>query len=149
ANAFGKFLDPTREQWTRDFRDIDRPKVSEEFSINRAFVANSGAVLFTGSLEKVPDFASSEIPILFAINRRLNTVHPLDQVDMFVIEQSHGELTFSEIRDRLLQSTSVKKAGHRIREHSDISFRKLLELGILIDAPKKLFPQADNVSVDS
>ncbi len=130
-NAFGQLLDPTREDWTVEFDNFERPKYSEDFLIDRAYVANSGAVLFVNVLENTPAFASSEIPMLFAIARQSGLVHPLEPVDLKIIELSQGLLTFQQMYDKLVEGSTDVQGKKIVRKQYDNSIRRLLELGIL------------------
>lgn len=131
-NAFGEFLNPTRDNWTAEFQDWERPSLSDDFMINRAYVSNSGSVLFIGMLDSAPAFGSSEISLLFALNRKSNSLHPLDHIDMSIIELSRGVLTFAEVYEQVAEGLTTEAESKGTGEQITASFKKLLELGILI-----------------
>ncbi|MGA9767565.1 MAG: radical SAM protein [Blastocatellia bacterium] len=130
-NAFGKLLDPTKDDWASEFSGSERPQYAEDFAINRAFVANSGAVLFVNLIEKAPAFASSEIPMLFAVDGQSGLVHPLEQVDLKIIELSRGYLTFDQIYTRIVEGPTDLASDIDTHKEYESSVRKLLDLGIL------------------
>lgn len=113
------------------------PVLSDEILVMQAYVGNSGGILFLDPSfrlhEVMPAFTSSEIPLLFALNRSSHAFYPLSWIDLLVIQLCDGEKTIAEICEEILIQTREGKDVHlgSLEEYQQ-SFKILIGNNILL-----------------
>lgn len=134
-NSFGRFLRTPSEYPLEAFDGSEIPVLSSNFLINRAYIANSGSVLFMDLFSEldntIPAFASSEIALIFAIDCISCAIYPLEHFDVSVIELCKKNLTYDEICQKITNAYSSTKYNEISVDRCIRSLQKLLALGVI------------------
>lgn len=138
-NVFGRLFSRADADSVQPVDPDACPVASDAFLVIKAYVANSGSIVFIDPSselhEHMPAFASSEIPLLFALNRDLRMLYPLTQTDLLTIQYSDGNTTFAEIRRRIMAQYEGDEDETELAAQCDVSFHSLLDNEVLSLVP--------------